>query len=91
MFDQNNLFSIDPNEFKIKEFTFQEPNSPSQPENPRPLDEKRNPNNPKPIDGEEPHDPKKETPILEDISNPNTNNNPGDNWDENHPIRPLID
>ncbi len=46
---------------------------------------------PKPFDSEEQQDPRNQTPILEDMPTPNINNNPSDDWDENHPIRPVID
>ena len=88
------MFNQDHNKPEIKDPESQEPFTPPQPNeerNPKPIDEERSPNNPKPIDGEEAQDPRKQTPILEDIPNPNTNNNPGDNWSQNHPIRPDID
>ncbi|AIL12829.1 hypothetical protein IM40_03735 [Candidatus Paracaedimonas acanthamoebae] len=91
MFHQNKIFPLDPKKFEIKELTSQEPIIPLQPESRQSIDEKRNLNNPKPIDGQEPQDRRKKTSILEDIPNPNPNKNPRDNWDENHPIHPLID
>jgi hypothetical protein len=96
MFNQDNIINLQgPNKLEIKDPTPPQdpapPTQPGTPRNPRPIDEEKNPNNPKPIDDEEPQDPRKQTPILEDIPNPNTNNNPGDNWDPNHPIRPVVD
>lgn len=88
------MFNEDYNNPEIKNPKPQEPLTPPQPDipdSPPPIDEERNPKNPKPIEGEEPQDPSKQTPILEDVPNPNTNNNPGDNWSQNHPIRPDID
>lgn len=58
---------------------------------PNPIDENKTPNTPQPIDEEEQQDSQNQTPILEDVPNPYTHNNPSDKWDPNHPIRPIHD
>ncbi|MBN9343271.1 MAG: hypothetical protein BGO76_03500 [Caedibacter sp. 38-128] len=80
---------------ELKVLNMQEHDSPQesynvpQPQSSCPIDDNKSSNNQKPLENEELQDPRKQTPILEKVPNPDINNNPGDKWHKNHPIRPV--